>query len=184
MIIILESFSKEHIGSLNRDLANGNYQGFTPFLDSLAGHSLLLNGFANGKTSIQGIPAVLSGIPSLMNESYIQSNYSTDKINSLANLLKAEGYTSAFFHGGTNGTMGFDSFTKLAGLIIITEGASTIMKRITTGHGGSVTRNSSSMPKERSTDSGSPSWLRFSPSLRTILISSPQNTPINFVKES
>ena len=115
MIIILESFSREHIGSLNRDLENGQYKGFTPFLDSLARHSLLLNGFANGKTSIQGIPAVLSGIPSLMNESFIQSNYSTDKINSLASLLKKKGYTSAFFHGGTNGTMGFDSYTKMTG---------------------------------------------------------------------
>ena len=115
MIIILESFSREHMGSLNRILENGEYKGFTPFFDSLARHSLLLNGFANGKTSIQGIPAVLSGIPSLMNESFIQSNYSTDKINSLANLLKQKGYTSAFFHGGTNGTMGFDSYTKMTG---------------------------------------------------------------------
>jgi arylsulfatase A-like enzyme len=115
MIIIMESFSREHFGSLNKDLENGEYKGFTPFLDSLAQHSLLLNGFANGKTSIQGIPAVLSGIPSLMDESFIQSNYSTDKINSLAELLKRKGYTSAFFHGGTNGTMGFDSYTKITG---------------------------------------------------------------------
>ena len=115
MIIIMESFSREHMGLSNHDLENGEYKGFTPFLDSLAGKSLLLNGFANGKTSIQGIPAVLSGIPSLMNESFIQSNYSTDKTQSLANLLKKKGYTSAFFHGGTNGTMGFDSYTKLTG---------------------------------------------------------------------
>jgi len=115
MIIIMESFSMEHIGSMNRNLENGEYKGYTPFLDSLSGHSLMLKGFANGKTSIQGIPAVLSGIPSLMNESFIQSNYSTDKINSLANLLKQKGYTSAFFHGGTNGTMGFDSYTKMTG---------------------------------------------------------------------
>jgi phosphoglycerol transferase MdoB-like AlkP superfamily enzyme len=115
MIIIMESFSREHIGALNLDLENGEYKGFTPFLDSLAGKSLMLNGFANGKTSIQGIPAVLSAVPSLMNESFIQSIYSTDKINSLANLLKQKGYISAFFHGGTNGTMGFDSYTKLTG---------------------------------------------------------------------
>jgi phosphoglycerol transferase MdoB-like AlkP superfamily enzyme len=50
-----------------------------------------------------------------MNESFIQSNYSTDKTQSLAELLKHQGYTSAFFHGGTNGTMGFDSYTKIAG---------------------------------------------------------------------
>ena len=115
MIIIMESFSREHIGFLNRNLENGNYRGFTPFLDSLAQYSLVLDAYANGKTSIQGIPAVLSGIPSLMDESYIQSTYSTNNISSLANLLKKEGYTSGFFHGGTNGTMGFDSYTKFAG---------------------------------------------------------------------
>lgn len=115
VIIIMESFSREHSGLLNRDLENGEYKGFTPFLDSLSQHGLMLNGFANGKTSIQGVPAVLSGIPSLMTESFIQSNYSADKLNSLASLLKQKGYVSAFFHGGTNGTMRFDSYTKLTG---------------------------------------------------------------------
>ncbi|MCX6306537.1 MAG: sulfatase-like hydrolase/transferase [Bacteroidetes bacterium] len=115
MIIILESMSREHIGSLNHSLENGRYQGFTPFLDSLIRQGLYFDAFANGKTSIQGIPAVLSGIPSLMNESFIQSPYATGKFSSIAGLLKPGGYTTAFFHGGTNGTMGFDSYTKLVG---------------------------------------------------------------------
>ena len=115
MIIILESFSAEHIGALNRNMDQGKYEGFTPFMDSLIGQGLIFRAFANGKTSIQGIPSILSGIPSLMNESYIQSNYSTNRINSLAGLLKPKGYTTAFFHGGTNGTMGFDSYTRYAG---------------------------------------------------------------------
>ena len=115
MIIILESFSREHIGSLNHSLENGRYQGFTPFMDSLIRHSMYFDAFANGKTSIQGIPAVLSGIPSLMNESFIQSPYATGKFASIAGLLKPKGYSTAFFHGGTNGTMGFDSYTRLVG---------------------------------------------------------------------
>jgi phosphoglycerol transferase MdoB-like AlkP superfamily enzyme len=115
VIIIMESFSREHIGSLNRSLDDGRYQGFTPFMDSLIRQGLYFDAFANGKTSIQGIPAVLSGIPSLMNESFIQSGYSADRYTSIAGLLKSEGYQTAFFHGGTNGTMGFDSYTKLVG---------------------------------------------------------------------
>jgi len=115
MIIILESFSREHFRYFNKGLENGHYKGFTPFLDSLIRESLVYDGFANGKTSIQGIPAVLSSIPSLMNESFIQSNYANDKYTSLAALLKPKGYTSAFFHGGTNGTMGFDSYTHMVG---------------------------------------------------------------------
>ena len=115
MVIILESFSREHIGILNHSLENGRYQGFTPFMDSLIRNGLYFDAFANGKTSIQGIPAVLSGIPSLMNESFIQSNYTTGKFHSIASLLKPKGYTSAFFHGGTNGTMGFDSYCRMTG---------------------------------------------------------------------
>jgi len=115
MIIMMESYSTEHIGSLNRSLERGRYQGFTPFLDSLICQGLYFDAYANGKTSIQGIPAVLSGIPSLMNESFIQSSYASGKYSSIAGLLKPKGYTSAFFHGGTNGTMGFDSYTKLVG---------------------------------------------------------------------
>ncbi|MEI7500424.1 MAG: sulfatase-like hydrolase/transferase [Bacteroidota bacterium] len=115
MIIILESVSREHIGSLNRSLENGNYQGFTPFLDSLIRNGMYFDAFANGKTSIQGIPAILSGIPSLMNESFIQSSYAAGKFTSIAGLLKPKGYTTAFFHGGTNGTMAYDSYTRLVG---------------------------------------------------------------------
>jgi len=115
MIIILESFSREHIGLLNREMENGSYQGFTPFMDSLIQHGMYFDAFANGKTSIQGIPAVLSSIPSLMYESFIQTSYASGKYSSIGGLLKAKGYSTAFFHGGTNGTMGFDSYTHLVG---------------------------------------------------------------------
>ncbi len=112
VIIILESFSKEHIGALNNIKA---YSGFTPFLDSLIAESYVTEAYANGKRSIEGIPAILAGIPTLMNEAYITSMYAGNKINSLASLLKSEGYYTSFYHGGTNGTMGFESFTKIAG---------------------------------------------------------------------
>lgn len=110
VIIILESFSKEYIGALN------NNKGFTPFLDSLMNQSLVYDhAYANGKRSIEAIPAIMSGIPSLMSEAYITSKYSGNSISSIACLLKQKGYASSFFHGGTNGTMGFDNFILLAG---------------------------------------------------------------------
>ncbi len=110
VIIILESFSAEYMGCFN-----GGKESFTPFLDSLAGHSLTFRGMANGKRSIEAIPAVLSGLPSIMNEAYITSNYSGNKITSLAEILKKYHYHSAFFHGAYNGSMGFDSYARLAG---------------------------------------------------------------------
>lgn len=113
-IIILESFSAEHIGALTHQKGNRNSD-FTPFLDSLAEKSIVFHGFANGKRSIEGIPAVLASLPTWMTEDFITSQYSSDKINSLASLLKTEGYHTSFFHGGKNGTMGFDAFCRSAG---------------------------------------------------------------------
>ena len=115
VVLILESFSAEHTGVFNKDIKNPVYKGFTPFLDSLIGQSLAFKGFANGKQSIEGIPAVLTGLPNLIQGNFITSSYKSDHINSLASLLGPEGYTTAFFHGGTNGTMGFDDFTKSVG---------------------------------------------------------------------
>jgi phosphoglycerol transferase MdoB-like AlkP superfamily enzyme len=115
VIIILESFSKEYIGSENKNLEKG-YKGYTPYLDSLINESLnFKNAFANGKRSIDAIPAVTSSIPGLMNNPYISSIYAGDNIYSIPKLLKEKGYQTFFFHGGTNGTMGFDSYAKMAG---------------------------------------------------------------------
>ena len=115
VIIILESFSAEYSGFLNPELENGHYKGYTPFLDSLMRQSLTFKGFANGEKSIDGIPAVISGIPSLMESPFILSPYASNEINSIGTILKEQGYSTAFFHGGTNGTMGFEAYTKIAG---------------------------------------------------------------------
>ncbi len=113
VIIIMESMSSEHTGAFNKHLPD--YPGFTPFLDSLMKESLSYNGFANGKQSIEGIPSVVAGIPSLMNRPYIISAYAGNRINTLAGILKQQGYETAFYHGGTNGTMNFDGFAAMAG---------------------------------------------------------------------
>lgn len=110
VLIILEGFGSEYIGFFN------NGKGYTPCLDTLMGKALVFNRcFANGKKSIEAVPSVLASIPALMNNPFITSSYSSSNINSLASLLKTKGYNSHFFHGGKNGTMGFDVFSKLAG---------------------------------------------------------------------
>ena len=113
VVLILESFSREHSGYLNRNTPN--YQGFTPFLDSLLQQGVYVEGFANGKRSIEGIPAVTASLPTFMNNSYITSIYAGNKLLGLPALLQAEGYSTSFYHGGTNGTMGFDAFADMAG---------------------------------------------------------------------
>jgi phosphoglycerol transferase MdoB-like AlkP superfamily enzyme len=115
VIFILESFAREYIGAFNKDLEGGTYKGYTPFLDSLIAQSLTFDvSIANGKKSIDAMPAVLASIPSLETP-YTISNYANDRVNGLPALLKTKGYYSAFFHGAPNGSMGFDSFSRMVG---------------------------------------------------------------------
>lgn len=110
VIIILESFSSEYTGFGNP------WKGYSPFLDSLSSEGLFFSHhMANGTSSMEGLPSVVASIPSLMHEYFITSMYMTIRINGLGGVLKREGYHTSFFHGGTNGTMGFDVFAKNAG---------------------------------------------------------------------
>lgn len=116
VVLILESFGKEHVGALNKDINNGTYKGYTPFLDSLIGESYTFNrSYANGRKSIDALPSVITGIPSV-GEPFVLSIYSGNKTTSLAKLLGDEGYETAFFHGAPNGSMGFSAYTQLAGI--------------------------------------------------------------------
>lgn len=116
VIIILESFTAEYTESLNPHYQKiPGYQGYTPFLDSLMQHSIYFTAYANGKRSIEALPAILAGLPILMNTDFISSPYAGNKIDALANILKRHQYHTAFFHGGRNGTMGFDIYTRIAG---------------------------------------------------------------------
>lgn len=115
VVIILESFSKEFFGIYNRDQEQGTYKGFTPFLDSLIGHSRAYQySFANGRKSIDAMPSVIASIPSI-EVPYVLSHYSGNQVTSLSSLLKREGYYSAFFHGAPNGSMGFQAFANTCG---------------------------------------------------------------------
>ncbi len=111
VLIILESFAKEHVGFLN------NGKGYTPFLDSLMQESYVFtNAFSSGNRSIESLPSIFSGIPPLMNTAYIISNYSENKMDALPDILKKQGYGTSFYHGGENGTMGFSGFAATAGI--------------------------------------------------------------------
>lgn len=117
VIIVLESFSKEFSGKLNPNYStDSTFISYTPFLDSLMDHSIVcLNSYANDENSIRSLPNILSGIPSWMQDDLTLSVYSQNKIESIASVLKEKGYYTAFFHGGKNGTMNFDSYVKSVG---------------------------------------------------------------------
>jgi len=111
VLIILESFSREYIGSYN------DGKGYTPFLDSLMEESVVFeNAFANGKKSIEALPSILAGLPSLMDNPYITSGYNNNSIQGIGTLLSRLNYSSSFYHGGSNGTMSFDAFAQMSGI--------------------------------------------------------------------
>ncbi|MDQ7949491.1 MAG: sulfatase-like hydrolase/transferase [Pedobacter sp.] len=116
VILIIESLGKEHVGALNKDVLNGTYKGYTPFIDSLVENSFTSSRtYANGRRSIDALPSIISGIPSI-NEPFVLSSYSANRTQSIAQLLGNEGYETAFFHGAPNGSMGFSAYTNLAGI--------------------------------------------------------------------
>lgn len=107
VVLIIESLGKEYVGYFNK-------KGYTPFIDSLMEHSLVFtHAYANGKRSIEGIPAVLASLPTWMDNDYMSSYYQSNHLKSLGAYLQDFGYQTSFYHGGKNGTMSFDNFTAI-----------------------------------------------------------------------
>lgn len=111
VILVLESFGSEYSSLFN------DYPGYMPFFDSLAREGLYFrNSYANGRRSIDAMPAILAGLPEMMEEAYVRSPYAGNELHALPAVLKENGYHTAFFHGGRNGTMFFDVFARMAGI--------------------------------------------------------------------
>lgn len=109
VVFIMESYGREYIGAYN------DYQGWTPFTDSLIKKSLTFDlTIANGRKSIDGMPSILSSIPRFI-EPFFLTPASMNEVSGLAGELGKVGYTSAFFHGAENGSMGFEAFAKTTG---------------------------------------------------------------------
>lgn len=101
VLIILESFALEYME-----------QGYTPFLDELKSEGIFFpRHLANGRKSIEALPSILCGLPSLLREPISKSIYSGNKFNCFPTILKEAGYTNYFFHAGARGTMGFEAYT-------------------------------------------------------------------------
>jgi len=108
VIIIVESLSAEYTG------VGRPGQGYTPFLDGLAKKGISFhNSFANGRRSIDAPPAILAGLPHLRDETFFCTRMK--QLHGIGSVLKERGYDTSFFHGGMNGTMQFDVFSRRMG---------------------------------------------------------------------
>ena len=109
VVLICESMGQEYFGFYN------DYEGYTPFLDSLCRESLTFReNYANGRKSIDAMPSVLSSIP-MMAEPFLLTPSAMNRVGGLARELAADGYETAFFHGAQNGSMGFEAFARNSG---------------------------------------------------------------------
>ncbi|WP_130734686.1 LTA synthase family protein [Flavobacterium sp. J27] len=115
VLIITESMGREYCGAFNEGVAIKDYVSYTPFLDSLAQHSMIYtNAYANGYKSIHGMSSIISGIPSFK-DAFTSSAFARQKIESMVSCLKNEGYDTSFFHGAPNGSMGFLGYGNILG---------------------------------------------------------------------
>ena len=115
VVLIVESFGREYIGTLNKTLENGRYHGYTPCVDSLIAKSITFShSYCNGRKSIDGMPSILSSIPMFV-EPFFLTPASMNHVDGIASLLAGEGYQTAFFHGAQRGSMGFQAFARSTG---------------------------------------------------------------------
>ena len=117
VVLILESFGKQHFGYYNKTLRGGSYKGFTPFLDSLITHGAMTwqYSYSNGRKSIEGMPSTLSSLPNYVEPLFL-TPASLNHMSGLARELgEKKGYETAFFHGAENGSMGFQAFARATG---------------------------------------------------------------------
>lgn len=88
VFLVLDGLGQEMISYYNPEI---RFQ-LTPFIDSLFTQSLTFNGRANGRRSIEALPSLLSGLPSLMDAVGSSSPYSSKKTDRLDLILKQHGY--------------------------------------------------------------------------------------------
>lgn len=116
VLFIIESYGREYSGAFNKWLNIPNYESHSPFIDSLAQHSLIFpNAYANGRQSIHGMSSILAGIPTYK-DAFTSSPFPKQKIESLVSTLENVGYKTSFFHGAANGSMGFLGFGNILGI--------------------------------------------------------------------
>jgi phosphoglycerol transferase MdoB-like AlkP superfamily enzyme len=95
VIVLEESLGSEFWGCLGRKKT------LTPEMDKLAAEEgmLFTNLYANGNRTVRGMEGVLSSFPSLPGDSIVKRDRS-DNVETLARVLKRDGYSTIFLYGG------------------------------------------------------------------------------------
>lgn len=105
VILLEESFGSEFWGCLGRKKT------LTPEMDKLAAAEgiLFTNLYASGNRTVRGMEGVLASFPPLPGESIVKRELS-DNVETVARLLKRDGYSTLFLYGGRGVFDGMRSF--------------------------------------------------------------------------
>ncbi len=105
VIFLEESFGSEFWGCLGRTNTP------TPEMDKLAAEEgmLFTNIYASGNRTVRGMEGVLSSFPPLPGDSIVKRDRS-DNVETIARILKRDGYASVFLYGGRGVFDGMRSF--------------------------------------------------------------------------
>ena len=110
IFFVIESLGSQQIGKT----VNGVV--LTPFLDSLNTiHGKNIRGYAEGKTSIEVLPALFAGIPSWQDQPYVLSDYALNQWVGFPQLCNNLGYRTCFFHGASDQSMRFGAVQRSLG---------------------------------------------------------------------
>jgi phosphoglycerol transferase MdoB-like AlkP superfamily enzyme len=112
LFIIVESLGNQQ---LNQQV---NGIPITPFLDKIGAEQMNTftgEGLAEGKTSIECLPALFAGIPSWLETPFMLSNYSTNTLTGFPSICNQHGYETYFVHGAKEGSMRFDALASSLG---------------------------------------------------------------------
>lgn len=106
VIFLEESLGSEFWGSLGRKKPT-----LTPEMDKLAAEEgmLFTNMYATGNRTVRGFEGVLSSFPPLPGDSIVKRDLS-DNVETIARVLKRDGYSTVFLYGGRGLFDGMRSF--------------------------------------------------------------------------
>lgn len=110
VFLLIESLGIQQLGQTEKGIP------LTPFLDSLYSvHGKNVQGYAEGKTSIEVLPALFAGIPSWQDQPYVLSDYAMNQWVGFPRLCKNLGYQTSFFHGAHEASMRFGAVQRSLG---------------------------------------------------------------------
>jgi len=105
VFILLESWFNKYIDSFS-----GGSLGLTPHFDALAQKSTRYRNFyANGSRSIEGIQAIVTGIPSMKGVPDLGAGLELNRLGSLASMASANGFASLFVQSSLRSSFRMDA---------------------------------------------------------------------------